>query len=71
MVTNVQAAFEDIPSNSDNEFYDLHSKANNMAEKVGKVLLTKTHTVGRQILRNNVVSDTPENFWRCIVFYFI
>ena len=71
MVTNVQAAFEDILNNSDNEFYDLHSKVNSMAERVVKVLLTKTHTAGRQILRNNVVSDIPENFWRRIVFYFI
>ena len=71
MVTNVQAAFEDILNNSDNEFYDLHSKVNSMAERVVKVLLTKTNTVGRQILRNNVVSDIPENFWRRIVFYFI
>ena len=39
-----------------------------MAEKVGKAPATKLRTVGRQILRNNVVSDTPEDYWRRVVF---
>ena len=39
-----------------------------MAERVGKVPLTKPRTVIRQILRNNVVSDTPEDYWRRVVF---
>ena len=64
MITNVQAAFEDMRNNSDHEFHYLYSKANSMAERVGKAPLTKPCTVGRQILRNNVVSDTPEDYWR-------
>ena len=67
MITNVQAAFEDIRNNSDNEFYNLYSKASNMAERVSKAPLTKARTIGRQILRNNVVSDTPEDYWRRVV----
>ena len=31
-----------------------------MVEGVGKAPLTKPRTVGRQILRNNVVSDTQK-----------
>ena len=38
-----------------------------MGERVGKATLTKRRTVGRQILRNNV-SDTPEDYWRRVVF---
>ena len=68
MITNVQAAFENIRNNSDNEFHNLYSKANSMAERVGKVPLTKPRTVIRQILRNNVVSDTPKDYWRRVVF---
>ena len=62
MITNVQAAFEDNRNNSDNEFHNLYSKANSMVERVGKAPLTKPRTFGRQILRNNVVSDTPEDY---------
>ena len=67
IITNVQAAIEDIRNNSDNEFHNLYSKANGMAERVGKASLTKRRIVGRQILRNNV-SDTAEDYWRRVVF---
>ena len=46
MITNVQAAFEDIRNNSDNEIHNLYSKANGMSERVGKAPLTKPRTVG-------------------------
>ena len=71
MITNVRAAFEDIRNNSDNEFHNLYSKANSIAERVGKAPFTKLCTVGRQILGNNAVSDTPENYWRRVVFYLL
>ena len=47
MITNVQAASEDIRNNSDNEFHNLYSKANNTAERVGKAPHTKPRKVGR------------------------
>ena len=68
MITKVQAAFEDIQNNSYNEFHNLYSKANSIAEKVGKAPLNKTHIVDRQILRNIIVSDAPEDHWRLVVF---
>ena len=68
IITNVQAAFEDIRNISDNEFHNIYSKTNSMAERVGKAPLTKTRTLGRQNLRNNVVSDTPEDYLRGVVF---
>ena len=68
MITNVQAAFEDIRNNSGNEFHNLYSKAYSMAERAGKAPLTKTRTIGRQILRNNVVSNTPGVYWRRVLF---
>ena len=68
MITNVQAAFEDIRNNSDNKIHNLYSKTNSMAERVCKTPNTKTRTVGRQNLRNNVVLDTPEDYWRRAVF---
>ena len=40
MITNVQAAFEDTQNNSDNQFHNFYSKANSMAERVGKAPLT-------------------------------
>ena len=40
-----------------------------MAERVGKAPLTKTRTVSRQILRNNVSSDTPEDYWRLLELF--
>ena len=60
--------FEDIRNNFDNEFHNLYSKVNSMTESVGKAPLTKPRTVGRQILRYNVVSDTPEDYWRRAFF---
>ena len=39
-----------------------------MAERVRKTPNTKTRTVGRQNLRNNVLLDTPEDYWRRVVF---
>ena len=68
MITNIQTAFEDIRNNCDNKFHNLYSKANNMAEIVGKAPLTKTRMVGRQNVRNNVVSNTPEDHWRRVAF---
>ena len=69
LITNFQATFEDILNNSDNEFHNLYSKANSMAEKVGKAPLTKPRMVGRQILRNNVVSDTAEDYFETCSFF--
>ena len=69
MIKNVPTAFEDIRNNFYNEFHNLYSKASSKAERVGKDPLPKPHTVGRQILRNNVVSDTPKDYWRHAVFY--
>ena len=40
MITNVQAGFEDTRNNSDNEFHNLYSKANGLAERVSKAPLT-------------------------------
>ena len=68
IIANVQAAFEDIRNNSDNEFHNLYSKTNSMTERVGKAPPTKTRTFGRQNLRNNVVSDTPEDYLRGVIF---
>ena len=67
MITNFQAAFEDFWNNSDNKFHNLYLKANRMTERVGKARLTKPRTVGRQILRNNVSSDTQEDYWRHVI----
>ena len=39
-----------------------------MAERVGEAPLTKRCLVGRQILRINIVSDTPEDYWRRVDF---
>ena len=64
MITNVQAAFEDIRNNSFNEFHNLYSKANSMSERLGKAPHTKSHTFGRQIIRNNVISYIPQDYWR-------
>ena len=47
MITNVQGASEDIRNNSDNEFHNLYSKANNTAERVGIAPHTKPRKVGR------------------------
>ena len=69
MITNVQAAFEDIRNNSDNNIHNLYSKTNSMTERVCKTPNTKTRTVGRQNLRNNVVLDKPEDYWRRVVFF--
>ena len=69
MITNFQAAFEDNLNNFDNKFHNLYLKANGMAERVGKAPLTKTRTVGRQILRNNASSDTPEDYWRLLELF--
>ena len=46
MITNIQAAFECIQNNSDNEFHNLYSKSNGMAERVSKVPLTIPCIVG-------------------------
>ena len=64
MIKNVQAAFGDVQNNPDNEFHNLYAKANSKTKRVGKDSLTKPRTVSRQDLRNNVVSDTPEDYWR-------
>ena len=40
MITNVQAAFEDTQNNSDNEFHNLYSKANSIAERDDTAPLT-------------------------------
>ena len=69
MIKNVQAAFGDVRNNSDYEFHNFYAKANSKAERVGKDPLTKPRTVSRQDLRNNVVSDTPEDYWRRVVFF--
>ena len=69
MITNVQAAFEDIRNNSDNKIHNLYSKTNSMAERVCKTPNTNTRTVGRQNLRNNVVLDTPGDYWRRVVYF--
>ena len=61
MITNVQTAFEEIRNNCDNECHNLYSKANSMAEIAGKAPLTKTPMVDPQNVRNNVVSNTPED----------
>ena len=42
MITNVQAAYVDIRNNSDNEFHNLYSKANTMAEGLTKLRLLKS-----------------------------
>ena len=39
-----------------------------MAERVGEAPLTKRCLVGRQIPRINIVSDTPEDYWRRVDF---
>ena len=41
MITNVQAAFEDIRNNSDNNIHNLYSKTSTMAERVRKTPNTK------------------------------
>ena len=46
MITNIQAAFEGIQNNSDNEFHNLFSKSNGMAERVRKAPLAKPCMVG-------------------------
>ena len=64
-ITNVQAAFEDIRNNSDDEFSNLYSKVTSIAKRVDKAPLVKPRTAGQQ--RNNV-SDTPEDYRRPLVF---
>ena len=39
MITNVQAGFEDTRNNSDNEFHNLHSKANSRQKGLAKLHL--------------------------------
>ena len=46
MIINIQAAFEGIQNNSDNEFHNLYSKSNGMAERVSKSSLAKPCMVG-------------------------
>ena len=41
MITNVQAAFEDIRNNSDNKIHNLYSKTNSMAERIAKLQILK------------------------------
>ena len=60
--TIVQGVFEDIRNNFDNEFHNFYSKANSVGKRVRKDPLTKRRTVGRQNLRNNDVSDIPEDY---------
>ena len=53
IITNVQAAFEDIRYNSDYEFHNLYSKANSMAERPVDIYLLKA--TNRNTRANGVV----------------